>query len=119
MTVRRIWLALLWGWIATLWLLSTAHLNTPAIPSGDKIGHFAAYSLLAWLATNLGWNRVRIWIGASLMGVGVECVQYFLPWRSFEFLDMVANSTGALLGIILASTAVGSLLPRLEHWKKQ
>ena len=56
---------------------------------------------LAWLAGSRGWNKCHVWLGASLMGVTVECTQYFLPWRSFEPLDMLANCSGALLGILL------------------
>lgn len=118
MSLRRAWHAGLWLWIACMWALSTVPLSVPEVPSGDKISHFIAYGLLAWLAGNLGWNRFPVWIAASLMGIAVECVQYFLPWRSLELLDMLANSTGALLGVLLAGTTIGRLLPRLENWKK-
>lgn len=101
-----------------MWMLSTWRLNTPEIPNGDKVSHFVAYGLLAWLAANLNQTKIRVWLAASLMGIAIECVQYFLPWRSFELMDMLANSTGALLGILLTSTAVGRVLPRLEQRKK-
>lgn len=101
MNQRRIVEILFWLWLATVWVLSTIPLHAPDVPSGDKIGHFVSYGLLAFLAGNLDQNRLRVWAWVSLMGVAVECVQYFLPWRSFELLDMLANSTGALLGVLL------------------
>ncbi len=99
---RRFWLLVLWTWIVAVWLLSTLQLSiAPEVPNGDKIGHFVSYGILAWLAGSRGWNKCHVWLGASLMGVTVECTQYFLPWRSFEPLDMLANCSGALLGILL------------------
>lgn len=101
MNRKRIFQGLFWLWFTAVWVLSMIPLSVPDVPSGDKVGHFVSYGLLAWLAGNLEPNRLRVWLGASLMGVVVECVQYLLPWRSFELLDMLANSTGALLGIFL------------------
>ena len=31
----------------------------------------------------------------------MEVVQYFLPYRSFSFGDMAANTAGALCGVLL------------------
>jgi len=34
-------------------------------------------------------------------GVVIECIQFFLPYRSFSFEDMVANTLGAVLAFDL------------------
>lgn len=116
---RRFWPFVFWLWIVVVWLLSTLQLSVaPEVPNGDKIGHFVSYGILAWLAGNLGWNKWRVWLGASLMGVAVECTQYFLPWRSFDVLDMLANSSGALLGILVVIAQQRWLLPCLAKRRK-
>jgi VanZ family protein len=38
---------------------------------------------------------------AAVYGAAMEVVQYFLPYRSFSFGDMVANVVGAFLACIL------------------
>ncbi len=35
---------------------------------------------------------------AAVFGVVIEVMQVFIPQRSFEYLDMAANTVGALLG---------------------
>ena len=39
------------------------------------------------------------------MGIALEFVQGWLGYRSFEVADMVANTIGVLLGLVIASTA--------------
>lgn len=36
-----------------------------------------------------------------LFSILIELIQYFLPWRSFSLLDILANSSGLLLGFIV------------------
>jgi VanZ family protein len=73
----------------------------------DKIGHFIAYFTLMFVMGLAFWNRKRELFMAFLIsaayGIAMEIGQYFVPGRSFSFLDMVANATGALLatGLLL------------------
>ena len=66
----------------------------------DKLQHALAFYALALL---LDFARPRTEFGvrkfAVLMayGVAIEFVQYFLPWREFSLLDMVADAVGLLL----------------------
>lgn len=66
----------------------------------DKLHHAFAFYALALL---LDFARPRTGFGPRkftvLMayGVAIECVQYFLPWREFSLLDMVADAVGLLL----------------------
>ncbi|MGE0372498.1 MAG: VanZ family protein, partial [Gammaproteobacteria bacterium] len=66
----------------------------------DKVHHAFAFYVLALL---LDFAQPRSEFGLrkfSLLmayGVAIECVQYFLPWREFSLLDMVADAVGLLL----------------------
>lgn len=112
---QRHWVALLW----TLQLLITAYYSAlPAaklgvMPGSDKLWHLSGYLILAlpiplfWT----GWRKVcAAGILLALYGVGLEFVQRYVPGRGFELADMLANSTGVLCGIVLATRLRGPLL---------
>lgn len=70
----------------------------------DKFAHFAVYGLLATLVCRLA----RTWRGAlgalliaSAYGVSDEFHQSFVPGRSTEVMDWVADTTGAAIAIAL------------------
>ena len=69
----------------------------------DVVYHFCAYLWLSFLPF-ISFRRVQsAWISALLMiplGIGLEFGQYFVPARVFSIMDMVANSCGALVGIM-------------------
>ncbi len=76
-------------------------------PLQDKAVHVLTYFLLAFLAVNT-FSRKKInnpkicsFFYAFSLGLFVEIVQYFLPYRSFEFWDILANLLGSFLGILL------------------
>lgn len=77
------------------------------IPFYDKITHFLIYIILAFLAINTfrlsfkGKFYFKAFIYCFLLGAILECAQYFLPYRTFELLDILANSLGAILGIFI------------------
>lgn len=74
------------------------------IPHLDKIVHFHVYGLLATLTCRLGagW-RAAGWalLAASLFGVSDEWHQSFVPGRSVEFEDWLADTLGAALAVAL------------------
>lgn len=39
----------------------------------------------------------------------IECIQYFLPYRTFNPLDLLSNLTGAIIGTIIISFFIPSL----------
>lgn len=46
-------------------------------------------------------NKV-VWLLLGVMlGVLMEAVQYFLNYRSFDFYDMIADSVGLVLGLLI------------------
>jgi len=38
-----------------------------------------------------------------------ECVQYFLPYRAFNPMDLINNLSGAIIGTIILSFIIPSL----------
>ncbi len=76
--------------------------SNPTVAGSDKLTHYFAY--LVWAvfyryAFNAGyWN---IFFSSILLGGFVEIVQYFLPYRSGEYGDLVADIFGSLSGMFL------------------
>jgi VanZ family protein len=94
------------GWLAGIAVLSLSPvLPTAASLVSDKIEHFAAYALLSLLAI-LGWRHVvpawHLALAAAVFGLLMEFLQAFAPGRSPEWLDLLANSTGAVIGLASA-----------------
>lgn len=80
------------------------------IPHLDKIVHAFMYAVLAflWFKTLNKGNFTRtqsgvIVIAVSFYGVLMEYAQLLVKGRSFEWEDMISNTIGAILGIIIAS----------------
>src|SRR3989475_5218762 len=100
--VRAALLAIGWGWAAAIVWLSL----TPAPPKldfehGDKLGHFLAYGVLMfWFCLLYLKTRVRILYAAGFiaMGIGLEFIQGWLVYRTYDPLDMLANTIGVALG---------------------
>ena len=101
---------------ALIVFLSTYPLQLPPIAdtgiSVDKLGHFLAYFVLA---TNLGmaldfeWriknHKQYVFFSCFFLGLTLEIIQgYALVYRSFEALDLLANTLGILAFILLAKT---------------
>ncbi len=38
-----------------------------------------------------------------------ECIQYFLPYRAFNPMDLISNLSGAIIGTIILSFIIPSL----------
>jgi len=77
----------------------------------DKIEHFAAYAVLAFLPAiheRRGFIMAAA-IGAIALGVGLEYGQLYSGWREFEIGDMVADAIGVCFGL-----AVGIPMRRTE-----
>lgn len=103
-------------WAVCILLASTAFgVDVPLPPpqwlEPDKALHTLAYAGLSFLVM-LGWHfrsadrptpkqLIIGLLGCVLYGIVLEWVQYlFFPGRAFEYLDMLANMVGVLLGWI-------------------
>jgi len=99
----------------TLALVIASLITLTSVPSlgssiDDKIYHIVAYCCLS-----LFWGlytktlKIRYWylmivVGAIVFGFVLELLQYFLnPNRSYDLLDAIANSIGAVFGTFIAS----------------
>ncbi len=100
--MRKAFVAAGWGWAAAIVWLSL----TPAPPAldiaySDKLGHLAAYGLLMfWFSQLYAGQRLRLLHAAAFiaMGAGLEIVQGQLGYRTYDLIDMLANTLGVLLG---------------------
>lgn len=92
----------------------------PAIPGldkidySDKIEHAVAYGVLGfltWRALNIAaqkWQQIIITIGiAAIYGLSDEIHQLFVPGRSFDLLDLAADTLGAAIAVITLTIHLG------------
>ena len=122
MTRGRLYLAMLAGWVAlTLALTSIPNMDVgPNLPGVDKIAHFGFYGVAGFLfvlwrrETGKGAAAAVVWAAlfAALLGAVDEFHQQWIPGRSMEFLDWVADFTGGTAGAFCSAVAV-SMLPDL------
>ena len=91
-----------------VWLSLTP--SPPAIDfkASDKVGHLAAYGVLMfWFCRLYLPRRTRLLygVGFTAMGIGLELIQGLIGFRTYDVLDMAANTLGVLLGAALAAIA--------------
>ena len=91
--------------------------DTSVVRFGDKIAHFAGYALLfLWFAQVYQRSaQFKPAVALVMLGVAVEIAQSFTNYRSFEYADMLANTTGVIIGWLLAATPAASLLYLFEQ----
>jgi VanZ family protein len=98
-------------WIALLIGTSLPTVSVPSVAFGDKIAHFAAYLILSALLSlsllfqnknDMLKSKHTIWafIIVSFYGGLDEIHQGFIPGRSQDIFDWLADSIGALAGVL-------------------
>ncbi len=104
----------------TVWLLAicittvgslTPSASLPELNANDKSLHLLNYSILSIIpALTFGWTRKGILACLTMvvLGLGLEFGQLYVPGRSFELNDILANGLGVLIGLIS-----GSMIRRL------
>jgi VanZ family protein len=84
---------------------SRSQVADPGIPNVDKVVHFLVYGLLGTLVVRIGvgrrWAPLVALVATSLYGVTDEFHQSFVPGRSMEFADWVADTAGAAVAIFM------------------
>ncbi|MFZ5621985.1 MAG: VanZ family protein [Pseudomonadota bacterium] len=109
--------------LAATWMATIFHLSSQPMPeidlgfsAQDKVVHLVAYGLLGALLLGAlplragGYTRGQVLLAAmigSLYGISDEWHQFFVPGRSMDMLDMLADAAGALLGAWLVKLVVG------------
>lgn len=75
-------------------------MTSPAVLSvNDKLAHLLTFFVLAFLAdysypvSTYNWEKITALL---CYGIGIECVQYFIPFRDFSLLDILADLIGLL-----------------------
>ncbi len=78
--------------------LSVIKINVKEAPEEtDKFVHIIMYFFVAYSFKNL---KVKNYALISILyGILIEIIQFFIPYRSFSFGDIIANSIG--VGIFL------------------
>jgi VanZ family protein len=100
--------------VVVLWLAFTPR-PPPTLDTGwDKLNHALAFGALA-LSGRFGfpgarWRAFAVALGLLALGVLIEAVQSFLPARSSELYDVLADGVGIVVG--LAAAAVATYLMR-------
>jgi VanZ family protein len=114
----------LWQAIGVLMVLVVCLASlSPTMPPppglhGDKVEHLIAYGSLAYWWGMLYPERTQRWLACLLfilMGIGLEFAQGATGYRTFDVLDMAANTAGALLGRMAVETPFGRLLGALDR----
>jgi VanZ family protein len=99
---RWIWPVLIAALIITA--SSRSHVAGPHIVNFDKVVHFSIYGLLATLTARLGQGgraAAAALIAVSIFGLSDEWHQSYVPGRSCDVWDWVADTTGAALAVTL------------------
>lgn len=115
--LRKVWLFTGWLLIALVVYLSLI----PALPSiditaADKVAHVFAYATLTlwFLQLYPADRRAMLVIGFIMMGIALEFLQELTASRSFEYVDIAANTGGVVLGWLLAKTRLSNTLHVIE-----
>ena len=102
-TITSIYPTLLWT-LTILVLCSMPSEHIPLTESiSDKVAHFAVFGFWSFLALWYKPNYLKVGILGITFGLLIECIQKSLPesfHRSFDWIDLVADSIGVILGLI-------------------
>ena len=119
--LRYLWLSIGYALVAlAVYLSLTSSPVDPGLdfPLVDKVYHaFAYFVLMAWFAQiyHGRFQRNLIAVVFIVMGISLEALQSFDPNRYFEFADMVANTAGVILALLLTLTAAKNCLLKFEQ----
>ena len=112
----RLWFALGYAMLALVAYVSLIPV-TIDVADSDKLLHLVTYFLLSAFFTTLVQNARRLWRvvpGLILFGVLIEILQGLTGYRYLEIMDMLANSLGVLVGVLVRLTPVPVWFRRLE-----
>lgn len=115
----RWWLVIGYCLVATVIVLSLIPMPpTPIIQNSDKFQHITAYFvLMGWfcLLYPLRKSRIKLAIAFIFLGVLLEGGQSLTRYRQADIFDILANSSGVLLGWGIACTPLQHSLRWIEH----
>ncbi|HEY1077924.1 MAG TPA: VanZ family protein [Fontimonas sp.] len=109
--LRMVWAAAIV--VALLFTLPPMPEQAPRFAHADKLfhaGYFAVLGLLAALSQRHERAAGRAALAMIGLGIAIELIQWRLPWRSFEALDILADGLGVALGLAAARRLRAQLL---------
>ena len=116
LTYPRFWQTIGWLLVAAIVLFSIVPKPPqPPLITSDKSHHLLAYAgTMFWfqLAFNARFRWIIFLVG---LGIALEIIQGLLSYRYFEYADILANISGVVIGLILANTPIGQLMPYLDN----
>lgn len=107
------------AFVLTLLVTLFLTLSVPVKGSGlinDKLAHMLIFFALALLNSHM-WSGRYTWrslVALSLLGLVIELIQFSLPWRSFSWLDWLADIVGVLVYHLLHTLKVYWLTQRAK-----
>lgn len=114
-----------WLWSFLGWSLVVAVLVGSLMPGdlvgdyriSDKLVHAGSYFLLMVWFAGLYPRRLHVLIALVLfaLGVAIELLQGAIASRSFDPMDVVANTAGILLGLGLSLWLLAGWCQRMER----
>ena len=117
---KQLWLSVGYALVLFVVYLSVTS-SPPEIKLGfkfqDKFFHALAYfSLMFWFAQIYHAKKQRLLFALVfvILGISMEGVQSMDPKRYAEFNDMVANTFGVAIGILLTKKSLKNLLIQFE-----
>lgn len=104
----RLWLLVLGALVCVVGKLALTPSNHPNLSLGwDKLNHFSAFAALgvaAWLGFRTASRYQRLSLLCLLAyGGAIEVIQLYVPGRSSEWLDLLADAVGIVVGALLAA----------------
>ncbi len=104
---RRLWRALLVVLLVAITWLALVPNPPKAVSTGwDKSNHLLAFASLAFTCVWALWPRPRQWwlivVALVAYGIGIEIAQSFVPPRSADAFDVLADSIGIGIGLLIA-----------------
>lgn len=125
-TFRHSFLLFTIGWATVIYLLSSQPgLNVPPLFAGqDKILHAIVFGILGFFLlgaqrpADRGYRDRDILLTILLVmlyGISDEVHQLFVPGRSADFLDVVADTAGGILGVTAQHTLTRFWLRRQKN----
>jgi VanZ family protein len=115
---RRLWLfagLLLAAAVAVLSLMPSTQL--PEVRLSDKVQHVLAYVALGFWFGSVVVRRDMVWVAVVLLafGAGIELTQGWMSvGRQADFYDLWSNALGIGIGLLLAVSPMGRLVPWVE-----
>ncbi|MDR7132099.1 hypothetical protein J2X69_004466 [Algoriphagus sp. 4150] len=108
----RLGLAIVWLLAISVAMLTPGgNFPEPSFNSEDKLIHLICFGGLSFLWCGVGVKRAdvkglqgRVLINYLIFGLAagivLESAQLFIPFRSFDYMDMIVNGIGGALGLL-------------------